>query len=140
MRQQEAPCAPHRCSLPFFLSWGHLFTAVLEVFLFVLDNGVVPITAGYRGLVLTAEWEVFLSFLLFLLFQLSSVQVNGFQWRNTGRQSIESMFHDGFQFLLLLSAPSIHPHPWKCALVKGKRYGNITSYVIFPWYPATFLP
>lgn len=34
--------------LPSFLSCGHLFTAVLEVVLSVLDKAVVTITAGYK--------------------------------------------------------------------------------------------
>lgn len=49
----------------------------------------------------------------------------------------------GTVWLSALAPPfclSIHPHPWKSVLVKGKRCGNISSYRISPWHPFLWHP
>jgi len=116
--------------------------------LFVLDKAVVTITAGYRtdGQFSLQSSRYFPPSCSFCFYYYSLYRATNFsgEIHNTGYkeqvpQGIKSRFHDDFQFLLLLSASSIHLHPWKCALVKGKRYGNISSYIISPWYPATFV-
>lgn len=124
MLYQAAPCVLHICSPPLFLvgiclqlcwKWFSLFwtkqLSRLQLATELVSNSHYTV--------------VYISFLPFLpdftILLCAVIWMSTEKYRKVDDREQVPWCLSGCQLLLRLFASSIHPHPWKCAPVKGER-------------------